>query len=34
MEQLTHQPPRGAEVLFCFDVGQLPTTLAHHETNS
>ena len=26
--------PRGAELLFCFDVGPPPTTLAQHETNS
>ena len=34
MEDPTHQRPRGAELLFCFDVGPLPTTLAQHETNS
>ena len=34
MEEPTHQRPRGAELLFCSDVGPPPTTLAQHETNS
>ena len=34
MEEPTQQQPRGAELLFCFDVVPPPTTLAQHETNS
>ena len=34
MEESTHQRTRGAELLFGFDVGPPPTTLAQHETNS
>ena len=34
MEEPIHQRPCGAELLFCFDVGPLPTMLAQHETNS
>ena len=28
------QRPHGAEPLFCFHVGPVPTTLAQHENNS
>ena len=34
MEEPTHQRPRGAELLFWFDVWSPPTTLAQHETDS
>ena len=34
MEEPTHQRPGGAELLFCFDGGPSPTTLAQHEPKS
>ena len=33
MEEPTHPRPRGAELLYCFNVGPPPTTLAQHETS-